>query len=1201
MNIRQSLIKYFPEPFLSSCVERLPAAYFEYYSEDEIKVHLKLIQELESGILVRLSISKLNEKISRVSIACDDFIGLFSVVSGVISSLGINIQQGNVWVLGKKVLILLEIELKQELDWQKVEMDLRQFLKKVKAGKLDEVRREINIRIVAFFRSHKESYFEKLYPIHLEIDQNESQRETIVSLKTQDTLAFLYELTNALSLLDMNIARMEIKTKDNLISDRIWLTSNLGEKITSERKLKELRWAILLVKQFTHLLPKVPDPLVALDQITSLGKEIFGRKDFNELFEKLEDGETLKHLSKVFGTSRFLWEEFIRTEHAALIPLLGDQNAKKRKSLSVMKRELVQHLRQAKDFKAKVEVLNQYKDREMFRIDVRHLLWKAPYLEEFAQEFSDLCEAIAEAAYHLAWDQVGEKMLIPLVSQKERSELSILALGKFGGRELGYASDLELLFVYTDHLDTTGEQSQKNLEFYSELVRVFRAVIWARSEGVFEVDLRLRPHGKNGPLAVSLQLFKNYYSETGEAWSFERQALVKLRAVAGSPWLGKEVERLRDEFVYSNKLYDFEEAKSLREKQKSELVQPGTINAKYSTGGLIDIEYLVQTLQIAFGKTDSHLRETNTFRAMRALWQRGVLSEQEFQSLRAAYFFIRDLINALRIYRGNAKDLTIPPKEDIEYIVLARRMGYEGADHDIKKKFEHALEHHRNIAAESYARWMKGLSETKWEEIAVIQTDFPTKTKINLDEILRGDVSEISANVLRQAGFLDVSEVVNRVKRMFPGTLAFESFGKTFDQIWTIWPEVPDPSLALKHLEQFSEAFSDKGEFWNLLAQETTALKRLLRLFGSSCYLSEILITNPSYWKFVVNPHSLTAIVNEIKEFAADKIENWRKFRHLTTFRIGLIEMENKEDLDLIFNAFSILADRILCAVFENKNFKENGVVIGLGKLGGGELNFSSDVDLLFLFKSGMDVMTQVESGIQTLTQITADGFLHRVDLRLRPYGNAGAAAISTEDARYYYEKEAEPWEYQMLLKARFVAGNEKLAASWLSGISNLIFNADWKNYFERLRDVKRRYEAQTRSRGEEEKNIKMGLGGIRDIEFSVQTFQLRYGKKKNDLRSTNTLEVMSAIQKNELLADDKIKTLKEGYLFLRRIENKLHLFDNRQTFLIPQSKQDLRRLARSMGFHDSVSLRAEDQFEGVLRRTMNQCRQIFEHIFFGS
>ncbi len=1170
----------------------------------------------------KLSVKTIRENDYEISLAYQDFLGLFSIVAGLFSSCRFNIIRGTVSTSkdsgrNKRVEIVLEVEVKETPNWQALESDLDRLFKKAKQGELDEARKELNTRIVHFFRTHEESYLDKLYPIELNIRQDLSTTETVVDLKTQDTMAFLYELTSALSSLEINITRMEIETKDRLVQDRIWLTSGSGEKITSERKLKELRWAILLVRQFTHLLPKVPDPLVALDQMASFGKEIFGREDFDDMLLALEETEILKRLSKIFGTSRFLWEEFIRTQHTSLIPLLEDQATQKKKSKAAMKRELVKKIRGGKDFQQKVEALNHYKDHEMFRIDLRHLLWKASYLEEFAEEFSDLCEVVVEAGYHLAWDKLTKTMPLPMTSSKNQSELSILALGKFGGRELGYASDLELLFVYTDSSDTADEFAQKNLEFYSELVRLFRAIIWARSEGVFEIDLRLRPHGKNGPIAVSLELFKQYYSEKGEAWSFERQALVKLRPVAGSPWLGKEIERLRDEFVYGSQPFNFEEALTLRERQRTELVKPGTVNAKFSTGGLLDIEYLVQMLQIVFGRMDRALRKTNTFQAMRALWQNGVLEENEFQSLRASYFFIRDLINALRIFRGNAKDLTVPNKEELEFTILGRRMGYEGNDEEVKNKLEKAYLHHMEVAAGFYRAWMEKLRTTLWEAIAQIKVRSPQSFRVSLDELLRGDLSELSEKNLFSIGFLKIPEMTARVKRLFPGTLIFEPFAKTFDLMWPIWPKVPDPDLALTHLERMAENIQDKATFWQFLSDSEENLAWLLRLFGSSRYLSEIMIANPICWKWIFQNDELAleTVAESLKSFETDKqqfsseekrLDSLRKLRHQETLRIALVEMMGNEKLDAVFRTFTELSDFILQKIFSSGNLSKEFCVIGLGKLGGEELNFSSDIDLMFVSKvleskRESDLIEHLQKSLHALTHGTKEGFLYRVDLRLRPHGNAGALVMTNADSLHYYKEAAEAWEHQMLIKARSVAGERSIGDALIASVSPLIYDQEWKGErFERLREMKRRYEAQVRSRGEEAKNIKMGIGGIRDVEFSVQALQLFHAKRLPELKSANTLQALSMIEKLELLSEEDCQTLRDGYIFLRRIENRLQLYDNRQTFLIPSHKQGVRGLAKSLGFSDSTHVKAEDQFQSVLGQTMEKCREIFEQVFFG-
>jgi glutamate-ammonia-ligase adenylyltransferase len=208
---------------------------------------------------------------------------------------------------------------------------------------------------------------------------------------------------------------------------------------------------------------------------------------------------------------------------------------------------------------------------------------------------------------------------------------------------------------------------------------MFMSAIQAKREGIFEVDLQLRPYGKAGSLAVSLDAFQRYFAPEGPAWSYERQALVKLRPVAGDIELGQQVTMLRDEFVYSGEPFDVTAMRAMRERQTRHLVVGGTFNAKHSPGGLVDAEYLVQGLQITHGYRNPDLRLTNTGEALAALADAKILSSGDYVRLRKAHTFLRWLTDALRVVRGNAKDLTVPPDDSEEFAFLARRLRY-GAD-----------------------------------------------------------------------------------------------------------------------------------------------------------------------------------------------------------------------------------------------------------------------------------------------------------------------------------------------------------------------------------------------------------------------------------------------------------------------------------------------------------------------------------------
>jgi glutamate-ammonia-ligase adenylyltransferase len=241
---------------------------------------------------------------------------------------------------------------------------------------------------------------------------------------------------------------------------------------------------------------------------------------------------------------------------------------------------------------------------------------------------------------------------------------------------LGFASDIELMFIFAGNGQTSGPRVITTAEYYNKLVQEVNQAIRARQEGIFELDLRLRPYGKAGSMAVSLDSFRRYFAPHGDAWPYERQALVKLRPLTGDAEFGRAVVQLRDELIYSGEPFDVAAMRAMRERQVRHLVTAGTINAKFSPGGLVDVEYLVQGLQISHGAQHPGLRLTNTREAMAALVQAGFIPPADYSGLREAHIFLRRLINALRMGRGNAKDLTVPPLDSEEFVFLARRLGY---------------------------------------------------------------------------------------------------------------------------------------------------------------------------------------------------------------------------------------------------------------------------------------------------------------------------------------------------------------------------------------------------------------------------------------------------------------------------------------------------------------------------------------------
>jgi glutamate-ammonia-ligase adenylyltransferase len=416
----------------------------------------------------------------------------------------------------------------------------------------------------------------------------------------------------------------------------------------------------------------------------------------------LWEDNTLKALALVLGSSHFLWEDFLRLHYETLLPIFKDlRAAEQRLSKEDLTVRLQQALHGVTTGAAAKHALNAYKDQELFRIDMRHLLHRDLPFGAFADELAELAEVVLAGALEVAQDTLQARYGRPRLADGQPCRFALFGLGKLGGRELGYASDLEMLCVYRGQGQTTGPQQIAVSQYAELLVQHLLDLIVARRSGTFEIDLRLRPFGSKGPLATSLDAFRDYYRSGGQAAPFERQALIKLRWVAGDPTLGQIIETLRDAFVYSAAPFALATAVHLRQRQRHELVVPGAIDAKYSQGGLVDIEYLAQYLQLRHGATVPALRTPHTLAALQALSQAQIVSATAYQTLHDAYVFLRRLVDALRLASGQAHDLVIPATDTNAFIFLARRMGY-WEEQGTPAHLAHLIAHHMQQAAQLY-------------------------------------------------------------------------------------------------------------------------------------------------------------------------------------------------------------------------------------------------------------------------------------------------------------------------------------------------------------------------------------------------------------------------------------------------------------------------------------------------------------------
>lgn len=591
--------------------------------------------------------------------------------------------------------------------WQNYEADLMELMQLLRLGREGDAQGKLAKRIAgALVGCEVEST--PLLPVEVAIDNQSSPDATVLRIRGEDTIGFLYELANSLALSGINIETMVIRSEGTHVCDLLWVTdAQHGGKLTDDRRLQQLQATVVLIKQFTHLLPKSPNPEAALLHFRTFLGDLLAQSNWTEALASLERPDVLDALAQLLGISDFLWDDFLRLQSTKMFPLLKNLDVlQEPKPAEQLRTELTALLQDADSAADRIQRLNDFKDREMFRVDMRHILGRITAFGQFSSELTDIADTVVNAGLELAWNDLIARHGVPCRADGSTMAWCAAVLGKCGGREMGFASDIEMLFLYEEDGATHGRQPLDAAAFFQRFVEKFTHSIRARREGIFHIDLRLRPYGRAGQLAVTLAAFENYFCMDGPAWPYERQSLVKLRPVAGDADFGTRLVAVRDRLLYTGQPFDFAAVRAIREQQMRKLVQPGTFHAKLSPGGLVDVEYLVQALQIAYGHRAVELRNPNTRAAARALAAAGVIPEDDLQLLLDANMFLRRLIDALRMVRGDARDLTVPPVRSEEFEFLARRLNY-GAD---VSRLWQELEHHSQTVLDLVRRHAPSVS-----------------------------------------------------------------------------------------------------------------------------------------------------------------------------------------------------------------------------------------------------------------------------------------------------------------------------------------------------------------------------------------------------------------------------------------------------------------------------------------------------------
>ena len=990
------------------------------------------------------------------------------------------------------------------------------------------------------------------------------------------------------------------------------------------------------------------DPDLALNNL----ERLFWVVPAATLREVLATANLRRQLLTILGASPFLTSLLCRRADQ-LGELFGADGLAVVKDEPIMLADLRQRIPDDSSFEFLQKQLRLYKAREILRIGGRDLCGFAP-LEEVTAELSALAAATLQRAceigHHLLHREYGAPRLDIDCGICTEAEFTVFGMGKFGGVELNFSSDIDLIYFYTsDRGQTEGVpgpdgEPRNRIPLHSYFLRlselVTKAISQVTEDGfVFRVDLRLRPEGDSGEMANSLAAAEIYYESWGQSW--ERSAMLKARPVAGSIALGEHLLERLEPFIYRRHL-DYamvEDIKLMKQKIDRSLgrEREGAQNLKLGRGGIREIEFFIQALQLIYAGKKPHLRERNSLKALDLLCAEGLIKPAERDQLAAAYRFLRTVEHRIQVVQERQTH-NLPTRPE-ELRSLARRCGFADVE-----TFNRTLAEHRERVTGTF----RDLFYTSEEELPA---QVSPEVAFLFDPAADPDLCK---DILEEKGFRNPEAAYDSLLVMRDGgTIGHltERARRLLDRIAPLMMQevlrTPDPAMALNNLELFLAACRRaRGTFYALLAENPEIIKLIVSLFATSQFLSR---------SFIQHPEILDALVSrahaaEARDFAAtnqrlagmlaearhyeEKLEVLRRFRNEEFLRLALDDLYGHTPQGSTTRQLSILADACLtqalavardeliaryglpfCQDGSGRDHEAAFIIVGMGKLGGMELNYHSDLDIIFIYEGDGETRPVAGSDpdrfrqqsnreyfaklaqriISVLTLMTREGYVYQIDARLRPSGNKGPLVTSFPAYEAYHEETAAPWERQALIKARVVAGTEALTERVADLNARIVFERPLpENLAGEIYRLRQRMEKEIAREDEGHLNIKTGRGGMVDVEFLVQYLQLLHGGICPPLRVANTLEALRVLHQEGLLPGADYDNLANGYKFLRRLENKLRLVHDQSVNELSADPVYLAKLARHLGYPDRPR-RPEQVFLDEYNQVTQGIREVFD------
>ncbi|GLE52563.1 bifunctional [glutamine synthetase] adenylyltransferase/[glutamine synthetase]-adenylyl-L-tyrosine phosphorylase [Mycobacterium montefiorense] len=810
-------------------------------------------------------------------------------------------------------------------------------------------------------------------------------------------------------------------------------------------------------------------------------------------------------------------------------------------------------------------------------------------------QLSDTADAVLAASLRAAEATVcGDRTSPPL---------AVIAMGKCGARELNYVSDVDIIFVaeQADALST---------RIATEMMRV-------ASTACFEVDAGLRPEGRSGELVRTVESHVAYYKRWAKTWEF--QALLKARAAAGDAELGaRYLAELMPMVWIACEREDFVVEVQAMRRRVEQLVPSDVRNRelKLGSGGLRDVEFAVQLLQLVHGRGDESLHVASTVDALAALGAGGYVGREDTANLTASYEFLRLLEHRLQLHRLKRTHL-LPEADDDEAVRWLARAAHIRPDgrHDAAGVLREELKHQNVRVSQLHAKLFYQ---------PLLESIGPPGL-----EISHGMTSEAAERQLAALGYegpqtalKHMSALVNQSGRrgrvqsvLLPRLLNWMSY-------------TPDPDAGLLAYRRLSEALGSENWYLSTLRDKPAVARRLMHVLGTSTYVPDLLMRAPrviqDYGDGPAGPKLIEtepevvarALIasaarhpDPVRAIAAARTQRRRELA-----RIGSADLLGMLEVRDVCKALTSVWVAVLQAALDaltRANLPEDGkapaviAVIGMGRLGGAELGYGSDADVMFVCEPAAGVedsaaikwSTTIAEQVRTLLGTPSVDPPLEVDANLRPEGRSGALVRTLGSYTAYYEQWAQPWEIQALLRAHAVAGDAELGQRFMLMADTTRYPSDGVSAeaVHEIRRIKARVESERLPRGADPNtHTKLGRGGLADIEWTVQLLQLQHAHEIPALHNTSTLESLDVIAEQGLVPADEVDLLREAWLTATRARNALVLVRGKPTDQLPGPGRQLNAVAVAAGWHNDDGSEFLDNYLRVTRRAKAVVRKVF-------